>query len=575
VLDRRGRPLLDLKSGDFELDDNGIAQKIVSVELRSISATAGAPIAPIVTEDDERTAARDPDTRLFAVFLDEFNVSAGTNSSRVREAAGRFVADYVRPRDLLCVMKPLGSVTAIRFTRDRAAALAAIESFEGRKGDYAPRTDFEAQYFGRVPAAVESARMQIVTTALREVTMRIGELQSTRAALILATEGLVNTSAIDRRRLPDWQTLGRAASHFKVPIYTLDPRDPPPAPADPGRSAVADRGSIALRALAAQTGGESVGDGQQLLPALARLSRDLDTYYVLTYRPSEATDGRFHPIQVRARREAVEVRTPSGYWSPLSSEWRTWLHKASGPAVSLPTRALRRSPFIDVWYGYERTADGRLQFVFTWDPTAFSSRGRKPPPATVLLRASTSSGTTVFENDVRAASAASDGDVARARGSFQIAGGRLQLDLTIRAADGTVVDTAAQDIDVPVFRGEGPVLLPPQLVRARTAREFRDMVSEITAPPSPSREFSRAERLALRVPAFNPDGAPVTIAASIVNLRGQRLRELQQISPSGWTGLPQFDLPLSFLAPGEYGVEVQVSSATGTARQLIRFRLVG
>jgi hypothetical protein len=39
--------------------------------------------------------------------------------------------------------------------------------------------------------------------------------------------------------------------------------------------------------------------------------------------------------------------------------------------------------------------------------------------------------------------------------------------------------------------------------------------------------------------------------------------------------IPKFDLPLAFLAPGEYGIDVTVTSATGTARQMIRFRLTG
>jgi len=53
---------------------------------------------------------------------------------------------------------------------------------------------------------------------------------------------------------------------------------------------------------------------------------------------------------------------------------------------------------------------------------------------------------------------------------------------------------------------------------------------------------------------------------------GQSL-SLDEVPSKG--GAPQFDLPLAFLAPGEYGIEVKVTSPTGVARQLIRFRLVG
>ena len=86
-------------------------------------------------------------------------------------------------------MKPLDSVKSIRFTRDRALLHGAIDGFAGRKGDYAPRTPFEEQYIGRAPAAVGAARRQIVTAGLRELTMRMGELNADRGVIVLVSEG--------------------------------------------------------------------------------------------------------------------------------------------------------------------------------------------------------------------------------------------------------------------------------------------------------------------------------------------------------------------------------------------------
>ena len=236
VTDKRGRSLLDLKPTDFQLDDNGVAQSLASVELRTParpSAVTAAPVTSIQTDEDERKAAQEAGARVFAVFLDEFNVTPGVNSERVRDAARRFLSDYVRPGDLIHVLKPLDPVSGFRFTRDRDAARAVIEKFEGRKGDYTARTPFETQYFGRTPEAVENARAQIVTTGLRELTMKIGDLNPTRGALVLISEGFVKGPGAERRRLPDWQSLARAASHFSLPIYALDPRDPPPVSDDP------------------------------------------------------------------------------------------------------------------------------------------------------------------------------------------------------------------------------------------------------------------------------------------------------------------------------------------------------
>jgi hypothetical protein len=145
--------------------------------------------------------------------------------------------------------------------------------------------------------------------------------------------------------------------------------------------------------------------------------------------------------------------------------------------------------------------------------------------------------------------------------------------MSVRAVDGSVIDTGAQDVDVPATRGAGPVLLQAQIVRARTARDFRTLSGQPDAAPSPSRTFSRSERLLVRAPAYNPDGAAVTVSAVLSNIKGTTIRTLDLIP--GDSASPQFDLPLAFLAPGEYGIELKVTSPTGTARQLIRFRLVG
>src|SRR5262249_58457057 len=131
------------KPVDFELQDNGVDQKIESAVLKTMSEPGSSPASPILSAEDEQRAAKEAGTRLFAIYLDEFHVADGPDSARVREEVTRFVDTELRPRDLLFVLKTLDAVGNIRFVRDREAARAAIRSFAGRKGDYAPRTTFE------------------------------------------------------------------------------------------------------------------------------------------------------------------------------------------------------------------------------------------------------------------------------------------------------------------------------------------------------------------------------------------------------------------------------------------------
>ena len=578
VTDRRGLPILNLTAADFELRDNGREQKLDAVVLQSAPAAIATEAPPILSEQDEQQAASELNTRLFAIFLDEFHVAAGPHTDRVKDTISQFIDREVRPRDLLVVMKPLDPISAIRFTRDHDAARRAVRTFSGRLGNYTPRTPFEEQFFGRAPRAVEMARTQIVTTALRELTMRLGELKAARAAMVLVSEGFPRESAAGerQRRLPDWQTLARAAGHFNVPIYAINPRDASSsASAVGGSSTETDRGLSMLQTLAAETGGESVADPTALLPALRRMARYLDAYYVLTYQPAQATDGTFHSIEVKTKRAAANVRVPSGYWSPLSPEWRAWLTRMASPPAPAPTRALRRSPLIDTWVGFVRIDDGRTRLMFTWEPASGPASAARLVPEKVTLQATTKEGTSLFEQDVDAVRVPGEGERPRDLAAFEVPPGRVQLDLVIRAADGRVLDKAAQDVDVPAPRGTVPVILPVQIVRARTARDFRVITADPDSAPSPSNEFSRTERLLIRVPAYDPRGASTTVTATLVNRRGEKVREVARLSATGALGLSQFDLPLGWLAPGEYGIDITASSTSGVARQLIRFRLTG
>jgi hypothetical protein len=470
-------------------------------------------------------------------------------------------------------MKPLDAVTNIRFTRERDGILALIQKFDGRKGDYSPRTSFEEQYLGRTPEAVESARAQIVTNALRELAMRIGELGSKRAAIVLVSEGLARSDARERqRRLPDPQGVARVASHFKLPIYTVDPRDSSTSvAASPLKDT--DDGSSMLQKLASETGGEAIRNMSDLLPGLRRIARDLDAYYVLIYQPAEPTDGRFHAIQVRAKVREAQIRTPSGYWAPLNAEWRAWLSRTTDGTRATPTRALRRSPLIQTWLGFVRNPGGQMRLMFTWQPAPMQLGSPRSAPQVIVLKATTTEGVPLFQSRINRADAASAGEQRRELAVFDVPPGRVQLDATILAADGAVLDTSAQDVDTPGSGGSVPVILPPQLVRARSARDFRVLIGNPDAAPSPAREFSRTEQLLIRVPAFDPGGSPVTISVAIVNSRGEPLRQLSSLGPSGPAVMPQFDLPLAWLAPGEYGIEILAAGPSGRAKQLIRFRV--
>jgi len=149
VTDRQGRPISGLTAKDFEIKEDGVVRKIEAVEPRK------------------------PEARRLAILLDEFHVDAA-DAAAVRQALTRFVDDRLREGDMAVVLKPLDSLPSIRLTNDRDELRRAIAAFEGRKGNYEPRTPLEAETLGGAPSLVEAGRAQVVLSALRALTAKLG-----------------------------------------------------------------------------------------------------------------------------------------------------------------------------------------------------------------------------------------------------------------------------------------------------------------------------------------------------------------------------------------------------------------
>jgi VWFA-related protein len=560
VTDTQGRAILDLRPSDFELLENGASKPLQKVELRTLPRDPDA--SPIESASEEQRAARQPGTRVFAFFLDEFHVSPGASTERVRQAITEFVAQNLRPQDLAVVLKPLDPVTSIRFTRDRALLRAAIETFAGRKGDYAPRTPCEAQYSGHAPAAVSAARRQIVTAGLRELTMKLGELEADRCVILLVSEGFPRDTPAPRSRGADLQGVVRASSRFNLSMYAFDPAT---TADDVSTPAEREAAVATLQWLASQTGGRAI-EAEAGMAGLTRLAHDLEAYYVLSYAPAKP-DGRFHTVEVRARRRNLVVHARPGYWAPLGTEWRAMLASTAASMLPMSRRALRRSPAIDAWVGLVRAPEGGARMVVSWAP---KSRGVSAP-AVVAVKARTVTGTTLFDGRVGGVGSGSVSPADSAR--FEVPPGRVELDMAIYDAEGKSLDTDSRDIDVPDLKSSkgGPVLLAPELVRARTLRDFRSATANPDAAPSPIRTFARGDRLLIRVPVFDGSGTAVQVSAKVLNEWGQPMRDIDALDGTPLEGMSQFSLPLSWLAPGDYLLEVLGTNANGSVRQRVAF----
>src|SRR5438093_8677323 len=264
--DARGRSVENLKPTDFAITENASPQVIDGLQFVKADGAlpADAERRPIRSEFDEQAEAARPGTRLIALFLDEYHVSAA-NAARVRDVLTAFIDRDLGPRDLVAVLKPLDSLLTIRVTRDRDAVRHAIETFDGRKGDYEPRNAFERDFIAGAPARVDQVRAQVATSALNALVIHLGKLNDGRKAVLMVSEGLGRTA---RRRglegLPTVDSVVRAASRYNVAIYALNPQEArdPAESGDADERAAADRDT--LRALADGTDGRVAIDAAHL-----------------------------------------------------------------------------------------------------------------------------------------------------------------------------------------------------------------------------------------------------------------------------------------------------------------------
>ncbi|HEY1910445.1 MAG TPA: VWA domain-containing protein [Vicinamibacterales bacterium] len=540
--DARGRVLEDLKPADFELKEEGAAQSLESVRL-----------------------VRD-DARLLAIFLDEYHVSPGPSTTRARAALRRLVDNQVSPRDSVIVFKPLDSLMAIHPTSDLEDVRQAIESFEGRKGDYQPRNAYERDFFALTPAKIDAARNQVALSAINALAVHLGAEPDRRKALVILSEGM---AGIERRRGGEYvatlETIHRSADRANVAVYTVDPRD-----------VADDSDSDGLRRIASQTNGQAIaGD---LDSGLRAAITDSAAYYMLVYHSVHPEDGKFHGVQVRVKRAGASVRARDGYWATSPDEVlrASILESINHPKPAAPLEPPPHvSPIIKPWFGESRGADGKTRLTFVWEPASHipGDRSRQMSPSRLLLTAKTADGTVLFEGPVSPTGPAfiDDPGLTSAQAVFDSPPGRLRLRMSIQDVTQRVLDQDVRDMSVRDLRGEVAVG-SPEILRARNAREFRTLGAG-DAVPVASREFSRTEHLLVRFRAYGADGAPPTVSAKILVRSGAVVRELT-VTPAGTPDAANvIDLPLAWLAQGEYMLQVSASDGKKEAKDRVAFRV--
>jgi hypothetical protein len=97
------------------------------------------------------------------------------------------------------------------------------------------------------------------------------------------------------------------------------------------------------------------------------------------------------------------------------------------------------------------------------------------------------------------------------------------------------------------------------------------MKADPQAVPATTREFSRTDRVFVRVPAYGAGGPSVSV--HLLNRSGQQMSEVPVAASTAPATDSMFDVPLAGLAPGEYVLEIKATGEGGEAKELVGFRV--
>ncbi|HKT80888.1 MAG TPA: VWA domain-containing protein, partial [Vicinamibacterales bacterium] len=337
----------------------------------------------------------------------------------------------------------------------------------------------------------------------------------------------------------------------------------------PGRMEKPDAG---LAKIAAATGGGyfELTSADDLATTFHRVADELHHQYALGFAPTEL-DGTLHPLEVRISGTGLVARARKSYLAantppppPLP------MRVVPLSAIQSAFRAIEPSTDLSVirtWVGMSRGETGRTRITFVWEPAPPVPGEKTPaePPARVVLTASADGSTPYFDDVVPDAGAAAYGGIATGRIAFDVPPGPLQARLFARDQASKLIGTATRSIAVPDLANAPLALGTPQVLRARTVPEFQKLKADPDAVPTATRQFSRANRLLVRVPVYSSGtGPPPALRARLLNRAGQVIAALSP-EPAPVPGVQQIEVPTANLAPSDYLVDIQFETSSDQA----------
>lgn len=310
VTDRQGHPVGGLGRDDFFVLEEGVPQEIAAFEAVDRGLRAGSPPSNQVAAGSGAV----PKAPIFVVYIDDAEMTRA-QWARV-EGAGRALGDALgqTPARVWLISPRQGIDAAGHWPADREALLGLL----------APRAPRGPPGSGGNARFRERAAVEVLEEVLGGLPEEPG-----RKVLLLISPGLRYSGAIEPG-LPlgpgsprpgeesdraSYQRLLRASQRAAVVLYHLDSTGLRSAfgPAL-GDESELERSALS-EGLAAETGGFSVRNANELGRDIVRIVEQSLTHYTLGYSPPPGAEpGSFRRVRVEVRRPGLSIRARSGYF---------------------------------------------------------------------------------------------------------------------------------------------------------------------------------------------------------------------------------------------------------------------
>jgi VWFA-related protein len=385
VTDGKGQPVTDLTRDNLEVYEDGVRQAIASFDLFHVRETpsvaspnAEAPAAPAPSRLSTNTEPEEQRGRSFVIAFDDVHLGL-RGAQQAKAAIAEFLRKETREGDRVTLLATAGGVWwTARMEAGRGELLDLLKRLEARLVPETRRdwlSDYEAMritvfrdnmILDRVQRRFETYGVQtmteqsphvrdlmavedpVVTSRAAEVYYQavsrnhvtLGALERAlnglapvrgRKSVVLVSEGFVYDT-----HLPEFKRLIDEARRVNAAIYFVNARGLEGLPdaltaeystilpaEDIGfafsQEAETQEGSVSL---AADSGGFTVRNSNDLAAGLKRISDETRAYYLIGYNPTNtARNGVFRKIEVRVRgRRGLEVRARKGYYAPSDQE---------------------------------------------------------------------------------------------------------------------------------------------------------------------------------------------------------------------------------------------------------------